>query len=518
MGNPVLYDNLGNEISIEKTPPDTRAQAAVGRVRDRWAGKTPGEITPELAGRVLRGDAKLSQKMMVAKRLLRDPHIYACMRNLVYSVSRLPWDVLPFDEKSAASKKQAEEDKQFFTSLRWLKKLFRYLLFGEFYPFSAAGLIWNEEYLLDGYVRINPVRWERDDATNSLRLLTNKEPLNGEPINRRGYIIYEPELEPGGPFERGLWEKALWLFVISNPMWAWWARFAESYADPYIWAFFQRPEEKDTVLEAVLAMDKSARGVFPSGTEIKLQEAQRYGTTALYEAIIKAAQKGMTKLILGHVLNIDSESGNGTLAGEGARLVSQENKEGVADNLEETVQEDIMVPRTEWHHGEDSVARGEVSIFAIDADPPDDQDKRSKVYVQVNQALAPAGKTIDPTQIEEDFEVRTVDIVRAEPNNEEPPNNDGNDPNKQRSQRAQSAKTRIKTAGDLQAVTRKMVARAAEDFSTRIVEIFNEAPTLEDAADALLEGYTQLDTKVLASGVRDSTVVAELMGEGDVAE
>jgi phage gp29-like protein len=519
MAKPVLFDNLGNEITITKAPPDTRAQAEVGRVRDRWAGKNPGEITPELAGRVLRGDADLSLKMMVAKRLLRDPHIYACMRNLVYSVSRLPWDVLPFDEKSAASKKQAAEDKQFFTGLRWLKKLFRYLLFGEFYPFSAAGLLWNRDYLLDGYLRINPVRWKRDDATSSLRLLTNKEPIKGEPINRRGYIIYEPELEPGGPFERGLWEKALWLFVISNPMWAWWARFAESYADPYIWAFFQRPEEKDSVLEAVLAMDKSARGVFPAGTEIKLQEAQRYGTTALYEAIIKAGQRGLTKLILGHVLNLDSESGSGTLAGEGAERVSQENKEGVADNLEETVQEDMMVPRTEWHYGEGAVARGEISIFSIDADPPADQDKRAKVYVQVNTVLASAGKAIDPAQIEDDFEVRTVDLVRSAPADDqhEPATGDVT-PQKKQKLVAQSAQARIKTAGDLQTVTRKMVARAAEDFSERIVEIFNEAETLEDAADALVEGYAQLDTKVLASGLRDSTVVAELMGEGDASE
>jgi phage gp29-like protein len=516
----VLYDNLGNEIRFEKSPPPVH-QAEVGRVRDHWAGKTTGEITPELASRVLRGDADLSTQMMVVKRLLKDPFIFSCMRNLVYSVSRLPWTVQPFDEKSPASKKEAEEMKSFFAGLPWLKKLFRYLIFGEFYPFSAAGLRWNKDYLLEAYIRINPVRWRWDDATSSLRLLTERDPARGEPINRRAYIIYEAELEPGGPRDRGLWQKALWLWIFYNCTWAWWVRFAEMYGNPYIWAFFSSAEEKDSVYEAVIAMDANARGVFPAGTDIKLQEAQRYGTSALYSAIIDAAHDGIAQLILGHTLNITSQPGAGTLAGNGAREVSQENKEGVAENLRETTQQDIAVPYSEWHFGEQAVERGEIPVVSIDASLPEDKEKKSTVYINVNEVLASVNRAIDPAQVEDEFEVRTVERVApqaAPPNNDAPPDDASGKIRKQQTRVAAASTPRIASVDDVGAVQLQMLSKAVEKFSEKIEAMVDAAATPKEAADAIIEGYGALQTVALASGLRDSTLTAELMGRGDASE
>jgi phage gp29-like protein len=512
----LLYDGLGNELRrVEKAPP--APQAAVGRTFDRWSGKSAGEITPELAARVLRGDADLSLQMSVTKRLLKDPYIFACMRNLAYAASRKPWTVSPFDEKSAAAKKQADELRQFFNSRRWLKKLFRYLIFGEFYPFSAAGLVWNREYELEDYIRINPVRWRRDLPTNSLRLeVQNGSGVTWEPIDRRGYVIYQAELEPGTPWERGLWQKALWLWIFGNCTWAWWIRFAEQFGNPYIWAFFKRKEDKESVHEAVLGMDANARGVFPEGTEIKLQEAQRYGTNALYSAIIDASHDGLAKLILGHVLSIEAKAGAGTLAGNHAEQVSDVVVEGVTENLGETIQEDITIPWGEWHYGEDAVAKGEIPLFEINADPPEDQSTRSKVYLQVNEALAPSGLTIDPVQIEQEMTVRTVKRTVEVPAIPAPATSD---PTKQQKRIAQSAnEPRIKSLDDVRTVTTKLIARAAEDFSTRIAEIFDQADSIEAGADAIWEGYSALDTTRLASGLRDATITAELMGRGDVQE
>jgi len=507
---PILFDALGNEIRIE-TPPPADHQAEVGRVRDYWASRVSGEITPELAARVMRPDAELWLQMAVAKRLLNDPHIFTCMRNLAYGVSRLPWTVNPFDEKSAASKKQAEEMRSFYAGLRWFKKLFRYLIFGEFYPFSAAGLQWNRDYMLDGYVRINPVRWRWDIQSNSLRLEVQSQGggLTLQPINRRGYIIYEAELEPGGVRERGLWRKVLWLWMFMNFSWAAWVRFAEAYGNPYIWAFFSRPEDKESVLEGVLALDANARGVFPEGTDIKLQEASRYSTNALYNAIIDAAQAGITKVILGHQLNTDAKSGTGTLAGKAAADVSQENKEGVADNLEETIQEDIGTPFATWHYGEDVVARNEFGVFKIDSTPPTDQLQRSTVFINLNTALAPAGETIDPEQIRHEGGVRTVPLVR------QPAPVDPQQQQRRSRRVAQAAGTRIATLDDVNTFSQKLVKRAAEDFSQRISEIFAAAPSIEEGADALVESYAQLQTIALASGLRDAAVLAEVTGRGD---
>lgn len=516
----VIYDSLGNEIQLGEKPPEI-SRASIARVRDRWAGRTAGDITPELAARVLRGDADLSLQMAVAKRLLLDPHIYTCMRNLVYGVSRLKWEVLPFDAKSRAAIKQADEARDYLRGMRFLKKLQRYLMFGEHYPFVGSGLIYDEDFNLADYVRINHVRWKWDDEKNLPRLLTAEEPVRGVSIEgeRRGYAIYMAELEPGSPRESGLWRKALWLWMFRQFTWASWVRFAEAFGNPYIWAFFSRPEDKESVYDAVIEMDANARGVFPEGTEIKLQEAQRYSTTALYEAIIEAAQDGTTKLYLGHVLNTEVKSGSGTLAGNAAADVSQTNKEGVADNLEETMQEDIVRPWCEWHFGEAAVERNEIPLYKIKSEPPEDLTKKSTVYVTVNQALASAGRAIDPEQIEEEFEVRTVEVARRQPPGEPDPDGNSSEPPKKKARRAAAVKPpRINSPEDVAAASVKLVQKAAEDFSERIYELFQQSDSIESGMDIVWEGYAAMETTRLASAMRDVTVAAELMGRGDVEE
>lgn len=509
----LLYaDLLGNAIALGEKPPK-EARAAVGRARDRWAGKTAGEITPELAARVLRPEADLSLKMAVAKWLLRNQHIYTCMRNLVYSVSRLKWEVMPFDAKSPVAKKQADQVREYLRGMRFLKKLQRYLMFGEHYPFIAAGLVYDDAYNLSSYIRINPPRWRWEDRDNLPRLLTNESPSIGIPIEgeRRGYAIYMAELEPGGPRDAGLWQKALWLTIFSVGVWSYWVRFAEAFGNPYIWGFFARPEDKESVLSAVTEMDANARGVFPIGTEIKLQEAQRYGTTALYQAIIEAAQDGITKLYLGHALNTEAKSGTGTLAGNAAADVSQANKEGIADNLEETMQEDIVRPWCEWHLGEDTVRRNEIPLYKIKSDAPEDLTNKSTVYIQVNEALQPAGRTIDPEQIEEEFEVRTVGLSGAPAANP--------DEKKKTAKRVVAAKPpKIKDLGDVEGVAVKLVRHAVEDFGNRITEIFEQAESIDAGVDALWEGYNAMDTTRLASAMRDVTVAANVTGRGDAGE
>lgn len=505
MAEKVLYDAFGAEIRVTQRVPDN--QAETGRVRDPWAGRTTGELTPEAAASALSGRSQFQKLMLIGARLLDDDHIFACMRNLANAVSRLPIEVLPFDD-SATAERDAQELREFLYGIRSLKKLIKYLCFGEFYPLAGAGLPWTKDYRLDDFTNVDPWRWHWDDATNSLRILTTREPARGEELDRRGFVIHSAALEPGPVRRRGLWRKVLWLWLFKMTSWPAWVRFAEKFGDPYIWGFFQKAEDKDSLLEAVLAMDASARGVFPVGTEVKLQEAQRYGTTALYEAIKKAAEEGMTKVIQGHVLNTEAKSGSGTLAGNAAADVSQANKEGVADGLEETLQNDLVVPWCLWHLGAEQVARGELPSVTIKADPPDDQEKKSRVYVSLNEVLAKAGRTIDPDQIEDEYGVRTIDLATGEP----APAREAAKPRRKR--RVALGAPRMKRSQDVSRVTAGLVRNAVAEMTETLTAKLEAASSIEEFADAIWEGYGELDPVRLASGLRDATLAGNLIGRG----
>ena len=517
----IILDGFGRPFEVQDVPP-SESIAAIGAVADPWAGKTTGQVTPESLARLLLGSAELSDQMLLIQRMLRDDHVSSCMRNLANAVSRLEWEVLPFDD-SAPAKKLAEEMTDFLNKLRWLKKGIRQLVYGEFYPFVGLELIYDPDtYLPTRFERVNPGRWTLDKATNSLRLRTIKERTKGEPVNPMGWMFHHAELEPGTIRDAGLWQKCAWLWMFKNTSWGYWMRFAEAFGAPYIFGYYNRPEDKDSVFRAVTEMAANARGVFPAGTEIKIQEAQRYGTVHLYQSIKEAAEAGITKAIQGHMLNTDAKSGTGTLAGGAAQHVSQENKEGVADGINEAVRSQLLAPQIGFRYGWDLVKSGEIPTFKLKATPPVDLDGKAKTYVEVNKSLAAAKRAIDPSQIEDEFAVRTVSIAGDEPEDEDSADK------KKPAVAAKHSRMRASVSPEpsiviatLEAVEDLAIGAAKaslKEMTTRMRAKLDAATSLEDLGAVLFESYDEFDVQRLATINHAAIVTSELVGRGDVLD
>lgn len=541
----VIYDGAGYPASVvTRKAPDARSTLVV-RSRDPWSAKTAGELTPELAARVLKPNAPLQQVMLVARAQLKNEHVAACMRNYVRSVSRKPWSVTPFDEKSAASRRQADEARRFVQSIPRLTKLFRYWLYGDFYPLNGVGQFWSRDLSrLENWSKIHPSRWSWDYDTSCLKILTGAGDSKGTSLeeNRRAYGLYLADDEPGSVVEQGHWWKVLWLIIISLASWGAWVRFADEYGDVSLVAILSRNEDQDTVFEAVENMAGRARGVFPPGTELKMLEAQRYGTSSLHQAIIQMAYKGIAKLILGHSLSIDAEGDTGQLAGGHAETVSDQNIEAGCDNLAETFTEETFRPWCEWQFGETAVLNKEVPVFSIISERPADQQLTAQRYVTINQVLAANGRAIAHDQVEEQFEVRTVPIAgdAGEPAREEEAASMRSMARVLRSIAASAGvdETRaaqleagaqlwddvagaarapkLSTAAQLGAAQRSLIAAGARKLSEELLAAMRDG---EVAIDDLYEVYERLvpATVSLASGLRDTTIALHLEAQAEVA-
>lgn len=528
MAKPLLLDQFGNELTFQKRPPLDR-QAEVGTIKPPWSDGSRGEITPEDLGVIMRGGSDLSRKMAFTTRLLDDDQVHTCMRNLSLAIGKAEWEFLPFDD-SADAKKDAEEAMSMFNSLRYLRRLIRHLAYGELYPFVAPEIKWNENFNPVDFEIVEALRWTTDTRTNQLRVRTLRSPHLGEPIaDRRGFIIHSSWIEPGKALDGGLWRKLAWPWLFKHAGWEYQMRFAEAFGNPYIIAFFKRAEEKAATLEAVLDMDANARGVFPEGTQVEIKEAQKYGSVHVSNTIIKLCDRATTKVVMGHTLNTDSESGSGTLAGGHAEQVSQENKEGVSEGISETIQRDLFVPWWGFRHGWSQVEKGELPVFKLKAKPPVDLKLKAETYRMLNVPLASAGKAIDPSQIEDDFAVRLVDRPKPAvqpPAADDDDNEEKDEENEEEREEAKArtrrlrakAEPRIKTADDVTRVSTQLIRRAAQEFSDKILAVFEAAGSIEEGADAMWEAYTAFDNVKLASGLRDATVTAELTGRGDAKE
>jgi phage gp29-like protein len=509
-----LFDGYGNELRFPERPPRDRP-ADIGRVRDPWAGRTLGQITPERLGRVLRGNASLSDQMLLCKQLVQDDHVSTAARNLANAVARCPIEVVPPKSKSRVSKKIFEKTQTFVENFPSRQKFIRHLVYGELFPFVGPYLGWNPKtWGLDSWDIVDAQRWTWNDDTNSLRLRTLKNQIKGEPVNPYVFCFHSSQLEPGSIREAGLYRKIAWLWLFKNTTWTWWMRFAEMYGMPYIWGIFKRKEDRESVLEAVTTMAGNARGVFPEGTEIKLQEAQRYGTSSLYGAIKEAAEGGITKVIQGHILNTQAVKDTGTLAGNHAENVSQENKEGVAEGIGETTQAQVIDRWTAWNFGNAVVEDGEQSRIHIHSEPPEDLLTKGKTFIALTPVLAASGRAIDYTQVEDDFNVRTVPLVGAAQDVTAAENS----ANARRAVAASTSKKKIRTREDITAVSRALGAKAAAEQTLGILGKLDEAETLEAFRDAIWEDYDEFSSEKPGQILTQGMVVAQAIAQGDAAK
>jgi phage gp29-like protein len=502
--------------------------AAIGRVRNPFAERVVAKITPESLTRLMKMSAELSDQMAFCKLMLRDPQISTCMRNLSMSVSRQEIRVKPFDEKSAVAKKRAVRDAQVF-GRPWVKKLIRRLVYGEFFPFAGAELVINDDFTPVGFDIINATRWTWSRQQNQLLIRTLRAP-SGEPIpDRRGFIIHTAALEPGDLLEGGFWWKTGWIWLFKWSAYSWLMKFANKFGEPWLWAFFDDIANKDSVLETLTDMSTAARGAFPRGTEINFKEPQRYSTVNIYETIFDRSDSYITKVIQGHTLNTDAQSGTGTLAGNAAADVSDENKAGVSDGITETFQSNVMEPYTEWQDGEKAVENGEVSKFEIVCQPPVNLESKSKTHVLVNQLLQPAKKMIDPAQIEETYDVRTVDLPQGDA--PAPANDPGPSEKPKKKAKAKSDATartsaaaksaRIRTLEDVVAASATFGVAAGRDHSAAILKLARDVAEAggkhEDFRRQLFEAYDALNHSPLAELTAHGMVIASAIGAADEA-
>lgn len=522
--NILLYDPWGQPIQMVERPPAVRL-ADVGRVRDPFSSKALGQITAELMARVLKPTARLTDVMYVAQKMLDDDHLFATLRRLVFSISRLPIETKPVDD-SAEAKKDAADAKVFLDGLPSKGALVRWLVFGEYYPISGAETIWNDDYGVSGFTPVDPLRWYFDDITNAFRLLTIDAPATGIELPEHGFILHSSRLEPGPVRRSGLWRKCAWLWLFKNFTWDELMKFVELYGNPQRWAFYELPEQEESVKLALQEMGANYAGVFPKGVEVKFAEAQRYGTLNLHETVVTLCNKGMTKVVNGHDLDAESAPDSGKLAGGHASDVQQEIKEGVSEGVGDTLRERLLRPWFLFQRGADFVNANRTPHVTVIASKPVDQIVRGQVFISANTALARAGKIVDPAQIESELSIRTIDVAPVEPT----PAEDANAQNaaaatagaEQRQAAKQTivaaAKPKIRTLDDLIRATTLLGAKANTEDAQHILDMLNRAEDLVAFRDMLFEEYDSFDTTKVAEVFAQAMAVARAIGQGDGAE
>jgi phage gp29-like protein len=396
---PTLYGPYGEVLALPSKL-DTSSQADIGRVANRWASKELREINPETLVRIGRNTADLADMIALCDRIYLDAHFLSIATDRVSSVSGAEWDVQPYTESPNGTpkdedKKVAESVAEKLYGIASLEAYFEHLTWGDgLYPLTAAETRFDPNtFLPEGFNLPDGVRFKY--VGNELRLLTEAQPF-GESLKPGLWTLHS--VHPQNPRKTRLFRALAFYYMVARFATVDWLAFAEKYGKPIPVAYFTDPNDKPSLIEAVMRIGVDFAGVLPASAKLDLEQALN-ASKDIYEGLAKFAQDQATKAVCGHTLIVDAKSGTGTLAGDGAQRTNLRITRAVAKRVAGSARQGLIRTIVALHHGPRFLARLPHLQFKVD--PPEDARQKATTYVEWNRVIEPAGLMIDPEHVKE---------------------------------------------------------------------------------------------------------------------
>lgn len=290
-----------------ETPRPGLEIATTGDGRDITRPFTTGLMQP--SDRVLSGRG--GGDLQIYEQVASDSQVKACFEQRRSAVTSCEWVVEPATERRA-DRKAADFVREQLTRIGWDRVTDR-MLWGVFYGFSAAELIWEVQDGKLGWqaVKVRNRRRFRFDASGELRLLTPSSMLQGEPAKPPYFWhIATGADNDDEPYGLGLAHWCYWPTLFKRHGIGFWLTFLEKFGMPTGVGTFPANAtagEINKLLGAIQAIRTDSGVAIPEGMKIDLLEAARSGS-ADYEKLHDKMDEAIAKAILGQTMTTDNGS------------------------------------------------------------------------------------------------------------------------------------------------------------------------------------------------------------------
>lgn len=163
------------------------------------------------------------------------------------------------------------------------------------------------------YAWVDPRFLKPDQETlREVRVLTEAEPVHGEPLAPYKYMIHQPRLKSGLPLRNGLARLVAVMYMLKSfTVRDWWA-FGEKFGLPVTIGKYgsnASPEDIQTLVDAIATLASDAGCAIPQSMQIEMKEtASRQGGGALFESMAKWCDSQTSKAVLGQTMTTDDGS------------------------------------------------------------------------------------------------------------------------------------------------------------------------------------------------------------------
>ena len=474
----------------------------------------------------LRSEAA-GQGLRLYDEISRDAHAGAVLQTRYLAVVGKEWEVYPASESA-----QDVEIANFVTEC--LKRVnfdqFRQeLLEGILYGFYAAEVMWGA-----GPGGIRPVKIRAKHPKRfaftmdrELRLLTPENMIEGEAVPDRKFIVFTYG-SSDNPFGRGLGQTLWWPVWFKKNAMKFWLIFAEKFGSPTTVGKYPpgtSPEDQQTLFEALQAIQQETGIKIPNTMDIDFLEAQRYGTVNTYESLCDFLDKQVTKRALGQTLTTDVGSTGSLAAGQVHNEVRGDIVKADADILSECLNSSLI----RWIVDLNFAGVTEYPEFWIRTDEEQDlKPLAERDQILVNMGLPVANQycydTYNVPRPEKGDDLLTPRAAAAIDKS-----GDGAGPagelsagDEEKAEFADRAAqdgpgSTIGGAGDtLDRLGEKAISGAdMNPLWAPVEKLLDEAESLEDFRDRLIEAYAEMDDSALAELLAQALTAADLAGRFD---
>lgn len=293
----------------DRTALETSQTAEVAWLSNQWQEHPVVGMTPIRMHRLLT-DAEQGNLQAQADLFCdmeeRDGHIFSEMTKRKQAVNGLPWGVKPPKNASEQEKKIAEEVYEWLDDIEDFEMFLFEAMDAVGHGYSAQEIKWHQLgnlWLPESFQHLQPrLMMTPHEQPNELRL--NDGSLAGAEFWPFGWFIHRHKAKSGYVSRSGLFRVLAWPFLFKNYGVRDIMEFLETYGLPSKIGKYPSgatPEEKMTLMRAVMSIGRNAGGIIPNGMSIDFEDATD-GDTSNHMNLVKWCEQTQSKIIVGGTL------------------------------------------------------------------------------------------------------------------------------------------------------------------------------------------------------------------------
>lgn len=513
----VIYDQYGKPVKPAELKGEPQT-ARLGHLQREFAEHPSEGSTPTKLAKIFKsaeeGDLT-AQAQLALDMEEKDAHLFAELQKRKLAVLTADWDLRPPVD---ATTKELDETARIEALLRDLPfdDLLLDMAAAILPGYSAVEIDWDfsaGQWLPQG-LHYRPADWLMTTTEHRDELRLRTADGQGEELRPYGWILHRHRSKSGYAARSGLVRVLAWPYLFRNLSTRDLAEFLEIYGLPLRLGKYpagSSPQEKSTLMQAVVGIGHAAAGIIPESMQIEFQEAAK-GASEPFMAMMSWAEKSMSKAILGGTLGSQTDSGGAYALGKIHDDQRLDIRRADLRQIAQSLTRQLVVPLCRLNT---SLTRLPQMVFDVE-EPEDLKLLADSVPKLVQSGLQiPARWLRDKLKIPEPQDGEEVLTLSAAPvadataaTRARPPRPDGHpsgggefDPQDQQ---------RYQLERDAQAPLESMV-----EVIRRKVE---EANSLEELRDSLLDAWPDMDSAALADVMAQALAAAALAGRYEILE